>query len=235
MRDVGFAFKKKTGFPKLSDRGLADVLLSGNGVSVEIELASAGKRTDHAFLIKRVYADGASPPLPRPRARPHRRPSSQRLTSVPPSRCSVDNMKFSIRESKHDFLYKVVTPLAQGLIKKAVAKAIEQAIKTGLEYVDEQLVGVKRAMDEAKESDETTRAETLKNIFNQKKQKAEHNKEKAEQKAAERDSQFAVVTEKKDSVIPKVNPPHSTAQEAFSKERLAKEGENWKSPAFDIV
>lgn len=59
MRDVGFAFKKKTGFPKLSDRGLADVLLSGNGVSVEIELASAGKRTDHAFLIKKVTADGA--------------------------------------------------------------------------------------------------------------------------------------------------------------------------------
>lgn len=62
-------------------------------------------------------------------------------------------MKFHIRESKHDFLYKVVAPLAQGLIRKAVGKAIEQAIKTGLEYVDEQLVGVKRAMNEAKESD----------------------------------------------------------------------------------
>lgn len=58
MRDVGFAFKKKTGFPKLSDSGLADVLLSGSGISVDIELASAGKRDDHAFLIKNVYANG---------------------------------------------------------------------------------------------------------------------------------------------------------------------------------
>lgn len=166
-------------------------------------------------------------------------------------------MKFHIRESKHDFLYKVVAPLAQGLIRKAVGKAIEQAIKTGLEYVDEQLVGVKRAMNEAKESDgasiprfpseslakplfrsafpDTSRTQVLKDIFNQKKTKAQENSEKAKQKADERGSQFAVVTSKEDSVIPKVNPPHSTAQAAFAKEEAALKGDKWQSPAFDIV
>lgn len=145
-------------------------------------------------------------------------------------------MKFHIRESKHDFLYKVVTPLAQGLIKKAVGKAIEQGIKTGLEYVDEQLVGVKNAMDRAKESDSNNRVDALKNLFNEKKAKAEHNKEKAQQTAAERGSQFAVVTEKKDSVLPAVNPPHSTAQATFAQEeKAAVKVDGWKSPAFDLV
>lgn len=34
MRDVAFYFKKKTGIPKLSDSGLADVVLGGEGLTV---------------------------------------------------------------------------------------------------------------------------------------------------------------------------------------------------------
>jgi hypothetical protein len=33
----------------------------------------------------------------------------------------------------------MLKPLATGLVKKQIAKAIEDAIRTGLEYVDEQL------------------------------------------------------------------------------------------------
>lgn len=34
MRDVAFYFSKKTGFPKLTDQGLADVMLGGEGLTV---------------------------------------------------------------------------------------------------------------------------------------------------------------------------------------------------------
>jgi hypothetical protein len=34
MRDVAFYFKKKSGIPKLSDSGLADVTIGGEGVTV---------------------------------------------------------------------------------------------------------------------------------------------------------------------------------------------------------
>jgi len=87
-----------------------------------VTLESAGKRKDHAFLIKNVDA-------------------------------KVDALSFKIRESKHDFAYKVFAPLASGLIKKAIGLAVEQAIKTGLGYVDEQLVEVRDRLDEAKDSD----------------------------------------------------------------------------------
>jgi len=36
MRDVAFYFRKKSGIPKLTDSGLADVLLGGHGLTVRI-------------------------------------------------------------------------------------------------------------------------------------------------------------------------------------------------------
>ena len=38
MRDVAFYFRKKSGIPKLTDSGLADVLLGGQGLTVRIPL-----------------------------------------------------------------------------------------------------------------------------------------------------------------------------------------------------
>ena len=38
MRDVAFYFSKKSGFPKLTDQGLADVLLGGEGLTVRLLL-----------------------------------------------------------------------------------------------------------------------------------------------------------------------------------------------------
>jgi len=50
IRDVPFYFKKKSGFPKISDSGIADVLLAGQGISGEIHLESTG-RPGHAFNV----------------------------------------------------------------------------------------------------------------------------------------------------------------------------------------
>ena len=36
MRDVAFYFRKKSGIPKLTDSGLADVLLGGQGLTVRM-------------------------------------------------------------------------------------------------------------------------------------------------------------------------------------------------------
>ena len=36
----------------------------------------------------------------------------------------VDTLKFAIRDSNHDFLYKTLRPLATGLIKKQIEKCV---------------------------------------------------------------------------------------------------------------
>jgi hypothetical protein len=77
----------------------------------------------------------------------------------------VDSLKLSIRDSKHDFLYKTLRPLATGLIKKQIQKAIKDALVTGLEYIDGQLVAVRDRMDNAKVSEEgEARTAALKSV-----------------------------------------------------------------------
>ena len=133
MRDVAFYFKKKTGFPKLSDSGLADVLLGGEGLTVTAHVVSAGKDRSSVFKVKNVHV-------------------------------KVANLKFSIRDSKHDTLYKTVRPLATGLVKKQLQKAIADAVTTGLEYVDGQLVGVRDRMADAKASEDKARTQALQEV-----------------------------------------------------------------------
>ncbi|SGY18964.1 BQ5605_C014g07520 [Microbotryum silenes-dioicae] len=50
LKDVAFYIKKKQGFPKLTDSGIADVQISGNGVSGKIHIESTGK-AHHAFKV----------------------------------------------------------------------------------------------------------------------------------------------------------------------------------------
>ena len=76
----------------------------------------------------------------------------------------VDSLKFSIRDSKHDFLYKVVKPLATGLVKKQIQKAFAGALTTGLEYADGQLVGVRDRLAEAKVTDGDSRIKALQEV-----------------------------------------------------------------------
>lgn len=75
----------------------------------------------------------------------------------------VDSLKFSIRDSKHDLLYKTLKPLATGLIKRQIQKAMQDAITTGLEYVDGQLVAVRDRMESAK-TEEEGRGQALKDV-----------------------------------------------------------------------
>ncbi|KAL8287370.1 hypothetical protein RQP46_003822 [Phenoliferia psychrophenolica] len=50
LKDVAFYIKKKTGFPKVQDSGVADVFIGGKGISGKIHLESTG-RSDRAFNI----------------------------------------------------------------------------------------------------------------------------------------------------------------------------------------
>lgn len=83
MRDVAFYFKKKSGIPKLSDSGLADVVVGGDGVGVTIHLSSSKNDPTSFFSVKNVHV-------------------------------TIDSLKFSIRDSKHDLLYKTLKPLVSG-------------------------------------------------------------------------------------------------------------------------
>lgn len=138
MRDVHFFFKKKQGFPKLNEKGTADVFLGGKGLTVTVHLeaenAPRTKKSRHIFTVKQVVA-------------------------------KVDKLKFAIRDSKHDTLIKVLRPLATGIIKKAVSKAAEQGIRNALQDVDRQLVELRDRIERNKQIQGKGVGDALKETF----------------------------------------------------------------------
>lgn len=95
----------------------------------------------------------------------------------------IDKLKFAVRESKHSTLINLLRPLATGLIKSAVTKAMEAAIRTGLEQVDAQLSDISERLEDAQKQEGTNKIDALKQSFNEKKAEAQQKKAKAEKAA----------------------------------------------------
>ena len=210
MRDVAFFFHKKTGFPKVMDSGMADVVIGGPGLTAVVHLVYAGKDRSSVFKVKDVHV-------------------------------KVGSLKFSIRDSKHDLLYNTMKPLATGLVKRQIKRAIAGAIRTGMEYVDGQLVSVRDRMEEARSSDETNRTQVLQEVsvaaFNVswthpfflelfKRHKEEHSVRSSESK-----SQFKLVSSKRSSVIDTGHPSGWVSRISESEEK-AITGKDWRSEAW---
>ncbi|KAG6809329.1 hypothetical protein H0H92_000666 [Tricholoma furcatifolium] len=144
---------------------------------------------------------------------------------------SVDSLKFSIRDSKHDLLYKTLRPLATGLIKRQIQKAIRDAITTGLEYVDGQLVGVRDKMEAARaEGKEGGRERGLREMFRSRKEK-EDREAASTMTTSTSHSQFKVVADKRQSILSTEGHPAGWINRTQEKAQMAREGEGWRSDA----
>lgn len=148
-------------------------------------------------------------------------------------RVKVHSLKFSIHGSKRDYLYKTLRPIATVLIKRQIQKAVADAIKTGLEYVDGQLVSVRDRVEEARASSDTSRTDVLRAAFQRKKDDAE---EAGSVKGADhRKSQFKVVAKRDSAILPQHGHESGWATKAQERAEAAGTGENWHSDAFAIV
>ena len=201
IRDVRFSFRRKTGWPKLKDHGIADVVLAGKGMSIDVELESVEKKRDSLIRVNSVHT-------------------------------TIDTLTFAIRDSKHDLLYKFVKSFATGTIKKAIQAAVDNAIRTAVGHLDDQLVQVRNTVDDAKKSDETTRTQALKDLYSKKADTAQ----KKQAEAKETPGTFRIVANR-DSVL---NPDMGGGKGAMTNkmwktEDLAHSGKSWHSPAFDLL
>jgi len=143
----------------------------------------------------------------------------------------IDSLKFSVRDTKHDALIKMFKPLVTGLVKKQISKAVQDAIRTGLEYVDGQLVAVRDRYTEARQNPDLNTTETFKSLFEKKAADAQSKADSIKNS----DSQFKVVTSKRDSLLPNEGHEGGWINKVEDREAVAHQGEGWKSPAFNIV
>jgi hypothetical protein len=147
-------------------------------------------------------------------------------------RVKVDSLKFSIRDSKHDLLYKTLRLLASNLIKKQIQKAVADAITTGMEYVDGQLVAVRDRVKEARSSPDSSNTDVLRAAF----QGGRREDEKSVSgSSVERKSHFKVVAKRNSAILPEHGHPSGWVGKAQEREEAAATGESWHSDAFTIV
>jgi hypothetical protein len=203
MKNVAFYYRKKTGIPKMSDSGLADVLLGGEGLSAVIHLVSSKHDHTSVFRVQDVHV-------------------------------KVNTLKFAIRDSKHDFLYKTLRPLASGLIKRQIQKAIKDALITGFEYIDGQLVAVRDRMESAQDTEDVSRTDILKDLFTRKKEPSEQASLKSKSGEHHHKSQFKIVANKRESLLSNAGNPAGWVNRTAEKEELATQGSEWRSDAFNM-
>ncbi|KDQ28505.1 hypothetical protein PLEOSDRAFT_1077308 [Pleurotus ostreatus PC15] len=90
-------------------------------------------------------------------------------------------------------------------------------------YVDGQLVAVRDGMQEAKQTDGESRTQVLQDLF-------ERKQEEASIKSHEKNSQFKVVSNKRDSVL--ANTGHVAVNRTAEREEKAVQGTEWRSEAY---
>ncbi|KZT65934.1 hypothetical protein DAEQUDRAFT_675958 [Daedalea quercina L-15889] len=199
LRDVAFYYHRKSGFPKMSDEGLADVLLGGTGLTITARLATSHDPTS-VFTVKDVQV-------------------------------KVDTLKFAVRDSKHDALYKALAPLATNLVKRQLQRALGGAVQTALEYIDGELAAVRDQMAEAKAGEGGSRVQVLKDQLAQKKQAAQGKAGETDRKTGE----FKVVAQPGTELLPEHGHPEGWVKRAGERLQAAKSGEEWRSDAYNIV
>ncbi|TIB69078.1 hypothetical protein E3Q08_03579 [Wallemia mellicola] len=143
-------------------------------------------------------------------------------------KASVGTLKFNIKDSKHNILYKTARPLATSLIKKQIVKAIEDGIRGGLENLNTKLVEIKKEIDAAEKNDDknSTKGSIIKSKFSSKKDK--------ESNASASQSQFKIVANRNSKLIDAGHSKGWINLQAKYEDQV-KEGESWRSKAFSIV
>lgn len=146
-------------------------------------------------------------------------------------RVKVDSLKFSIRDSKHDILYKTLRLLASNLIKKQIQKAVADAITTGMEYVDGQLLAVRDRVNEARASPDSSRTDVLRAAFQGRKE----DEKSISGSSVERKSHFKVVAKRNTAILPEHGHPSGWVGKAEERAEAAATGESWHSDACVLL
>lgn len=205
LRDVSFYVKKKQGFPSITDQGVMDIVLAGEGFGFTLKMSSADKK------------------------------DSQNFFKVDKVDVNINNMKLKVKKSKHKLLFAIAKPIALKAMKPAIQKAAEKAIKDNFNQADAFLkqvqVEANRALEEARE-DPKNAPNVYKRYVDAFQKQLLQGKKKAVEAVADKKVNYAITQE--DSIFKDIKLPGGISSKATEYKELARKGEKWESPVFSI-
>lgn len=205
LRDVSYHIKRKQGFPSITDTGVADILLPGDGFSFKMKVSTAEKKDrQNYFKVQKVDVD-------------------------------IEDLKIKLHKSNHKLLFGLFKPIMLKALRPPMQKAVEKAIQDKCNELDQLFYQVKqeadRALEAAKENPENA-PNIYERYYNAFQKRVMQGKEKAQ--AAVQDKKVNVAMTKEDSIFPNINLPGGISSKATEYRELARKGEKWESPVFSI-
>ncbi|KAI1451159.1 hypothetical protein F5Y02DRAFT_18704 [Annulohypoxylon stygium] len=205
LRDVSFYLKRKQGFPSITDTGVANIKMGGDGFCFRLKLSTVDDK-DKQHLCKIEKAD-----------------------------VDVTHLQVKLVKSKHKLLFNLFKPAMLKVLRPVIQKTAEKQIKDQFNKFDELLYQIKkeadRALDEARADPEN--APNIYNRYvNAAQKQILQGKQKAETVAADKKVNLAVT--KEDSIFPNIHLPGGISSKATEYRELARKGEQWESPVFSI-
>lgn len=205
LRDVSYYVKRKHGFPSLSDTGVADIMLAGDGFSFKLKMSTADpKDRQNFFKVDKVDVE-------------------------------VKNFNIKLKKSHHKLLFGLFKPIMLKVIRPALQKAVEKAIRDKINELDGLLYQIKLEADKAADevANDPSQAQSIYSRYVTAAQnKFLHKKKKAEEFAADKKVNYAVT--KEDSIFPNIALPGGISSKATEYKELARKGDRWESPVFSI-
>lgn len=99
FRDVSYYINRKQGFPSITDTGVADFLLGGNGLGLKLHLTAAHKHDRaHFFQCEKVDV-------------------------------TISNLSVKLKQSKHKLLFTILKPLLLTVMRPVIQKVVAKQIQ----------------------------------------------------------------------------------------------------------
>ncbi|KAJ5415889.1 hypothetical protein N7465_004584 [Penicillium sp. CMV-2018d] len=206
LRDVAYYIKKKEGFPAITDRGVMDLFLGGEGLSVKIAASTAQKNDkEHFFKLDKVNV-------------------------------SIQNMDIKLKKSNHKLLFNAFKPMLFRVVRPALQKVVEgqvrEAFRKGDLFAKEIHTEATRAQEAARE--DPANAPSIFSRYADAIRARTQAKAKQAEGAAKRDTKVQTVMTLHDSIFPDVELPGAVSTKATEYADLAAKGERWESPIFSV-
>ena len=133
---MSYYVKRKQGFPSITDKGVCDVFMGGNGLSFKVEMETADPSDRiHFFKVNKVNVE-------------------------------IKNLSIKLKKSNHKLLFSLFKPLLLKVMRPALQKILERQIRDNANQFDSLLYQVKleadRAAEDAKRNPDP---ENIQNIY----------------------------------------------------------------------
>ncbi|RAK74211.1 uncharacterized protein BO72DRAFT_385194 [Aspergillus fijiensis CBS 313.89] len=210
LRDVSYYINRKQGFPAITDTGIMDIFLGGEGFGFKIAASTAQKEdSQHYIKLDKVSV-------------------------------KIDSFNVKLKKSKHKALFTIFKPLLFRVVRPTLQKVIEQQIRDAFAKGDALAYEIQSRVNEAKEAsreDPANAPNIYSRYLDAFRARGEEKARKAQaqaQAAAQRGTKVQTATTLHDSIFPDIKLPGGISSKATEYKELAMKGERWESPVFSI-